>query len=105
PWGRARLLAARPRREGGTPTQLLQHPEESAGGIMTTELVAASVPLTAAEAIEEVRRQAHELGGEFYAIFVVDLLRRLLGTVSLQTLVLARPKTPLRELVEPPVAS
>ena len=105
PEEQARILASLPRLEAGTLRKLLQYPEESAGGIMTTELVAVSVHLTAAEAIEEVRRQAHELGGEFYAIFVVDLLRRLLGTVSLQTLVLADPKTPLRELVEPPVAT
>ncbi|HEX6937843.1 MAG TPA: magnesium transporter [Longimicrobiales bacterium] len=101
----ARILASLPRLEAGELRRLLQYDEESAGGLMTTELVAVSVHLTAGEAIEEVRRQARELGSEFYTIFVVDLLRRLLGTVSIQELVLADPKTPLRDLVEPPVTT
>ncbi|HEX7119048.1 MAG TPA: magnesium transporter [Longimicrobiales bacterium] len=105
PEEQARILASLPRLEAGELRRLLQYDEESAGGIMTTELVAVSVHLSAGEAIEEVRRQARELGGEFYSIFVVDLLRRLLGTVTIQELVLADPKSPLRELVEPPVTT
>ncbi len=104
PEEQARILASLPRLEAGELRRLLQYDEESAGGLMTTELVAVSVHLTAGEAIEEVRRQAREIGGDFYSIFVVDLLRRLQGTVSLQDLVLAEPGTPLVELVRPPVA-
>ncbi len=105
PEDQARVLAALPRLEASELRRLLRYDEESAGGIMTTELVAISVHLTAAEAIQEVRRQARELGSDFYAVFVVDLLRRLLGTVTLQDLVLADPETPLAELVQPPVAT
>src|SRR5690606_20511987 len=99
----ARILATLPGEDAGELRELLQYDEESAGGIMTTELIAVSVHLSAGEAIEEVRRQAHELSDDFYTVFVVDLFRRLLGTVSLQALVLADPKTPLSDLVEPPV--
>jgi magnesium transporter len=105
PEEQTRVLAALPNLEAGELRRLLQYDEESAGGIMTTELVAVSVHLTAGEAIEEVRRQAREIGGEFYTIFVVDLLRRLVGTVSIQDLVLAEPRTPLADLVEEPVAA
>lgn len=105
PEDQARVLAALPHLEAGELRRLLRYDEESAGGIMTTELVAISVHLTAAEAIQEVRRQARELVGDFYTVFVVDLLRRLVGTVSLQDLVLADPQTPLTELVEPPLAT
>ncbi len=105
PEEQARILASLPRLEAGELRRLLQYDEESAGGIMTTELVAVSVHLSAGETIEEVRRQAREIGGEFYSIFVVDLLRRLLGTVSIQELVLADPKSPLRDLVEPPITT
>ncbi|HUH13147.1 MAG TPA: magnesium transporter [Longimicrobiales bacterium] len=100
----ARVLALLPRVEASELRRLLQYDEDSAGGIMTTELVAVSTELTAGEAISEVRRQARELGGEFYTIFVVDLLNRLAGTVRLQDLVLTDPATPLSELVEPPTA-
>jgi len=100
-----RILSVLPRLEAGELRQLLQYPEESAGGIMTTELIAVSVHLDAASAIEEVRRQARDLADEFYTVFVVDLMHRLIGTVSLQDLVLADPKQPLTELVQPPVAT
>src|SRR5690606_12148757 len=79
-----RILSVLPRLEAGELRQLLQYPEESAGGIMTTELIAVSVHLDAASAIEEVRRQARDLADEFYTVFVVDLMHRLIGTVSLQ---------------------
>ncbi|HEX7050995.1 MAG TPA: magnesium transporter [Longimicrobiales bacterium] len=105
PEEQARILAVLPRLEAGELRKLLQYDDESAGGIMTTELVAISVHLTAAQAIEEVRRQAREIGGDFYTIFVVDLLRRLLGTLSLQRLVLAEPHARVRDLVEPPVVA
>lgn len=101
----ARILATLPGEEAGELRELLQYDEESAGGIMTTELVAVSVHLTAGEAIEAVRRQAKEIAGEFYTVFVVDLFQRLLGTVSLQALVLADPSTRLSDLVEPPAAT
>ncbi|HSR42360.1 MAG TPA: CBS domain-containing protein, partial [Longimicrobiales bacterium] len=65
--------------------------------------VAVSVHLTAGEAIQEVRRQAREIGDDFYNIFVVDLLRRLQGQVGLQELVLADPEQSIAELVEPPL--
>lgn len=72
---------------------------------MTTELVAISVHLTAGEAIQEVRRQARELGGDFYNIFVVDLMRRLQGQVTIQDLVLSDPDRRIADLVEPPIAT
>ncbi len=83
--------------------ELLSYPEDSAGGIMSTELVAISVHLTVAEAIGEIRRQARELGSDFYHIFVVDLLRRLQGQVSLQDIIVSDPDTRIGTLVKPPV--
>ncbi|HZD80263.1 MAG TPA: magnesium transporter, partial [Actinomycetota bacterium] len=105
PEDQARVLATLAPVDAVELRELLAYPEESAGGIMTTELVAISIHLTAGEAIQEVRRQAREIGGEFYNIFVVDLLRRLQGQVSLQDLVLNEPDRKLTDLVEPPVVT
>jgi magnesium transporter len=105
PEDQARVLATLTPVDAGELRELLAYPEESAGGIMTTEVVAISVHLTAGEAIQEVRRQAREIGGDFYNIFVVDLLRRLQGQVGLQELVLADPDLRISELVEPPVVT
>ncbi len=99
-----RVLSALPVEDAGEIRQLLEYDEESAGGIMTTELVAVPVDLSAAQAIEEVRRQAHEVG-DFYSVFVVDGHRRLCGTLSLHSLVIAEPRALIAELVEPIVAS
>ncbi len=105
PEDQARVLAALPGVEAMGLQRLLQYPEDTAGGLMTTDLVAVPGTATAAEAIEEVRRQAREMGDDFYAIFVVDGRHRLLGTVSLQDVVLADPEERVAELVEEPVAA
>jgi len=104
PEEQARILGTLTPVDAGELRQLLQYPEESAGGIMTTEAVVVSVHLTAQQAITEVRRQARDIGPEFYSVFVVDLLRRLIGLVSIQDLALAEPDTPLRRLAVPPPA-
>lgn len=96
---RDRILAALPSLDAGDIRDLLRYDEESAGGIMTTELVAVSESITASQAIEEVRRQAREIG-EFYNIFVVDGEGRLQGTLPLQSLVTAQPGAQVRDLVE-----
>jgi magnesium transporter len=83
---------------------LLVHPEESAGGIMTGELVSLPVGLSAGEALAEIRDQASDVE-DFYTLFVVYPDRRLRGVVSLQRLVLADPATPLSDLVEEPPAA
>lgn len=103
PDDQARVLAMLAPTEAGELRELIAYPDDSAGGIMTTELVAISVHLTAGEAIQEVRRQAREMATDFYNIFVVDLLRRLQGVVTLQNLVVAEPDAPIAELVEPPI--
>jgi magnesium transporter len=99
-----RVLAALSLEDAGDIRQLLEYDEESAGGLMTTEMVSVRESLSAAEAIEEVRRQGQEIG-EFYSIFVVDDGNRLLGTVPLQALVIARPGARVVDLVEEVVAS
>jgi magnesium transporter len=99
PEDRDRILAALPTLDAGDIRELLRYDEESAGGIMTTELVAVPESLTATQAIEEVRRQAREIG-EFYNIFVVDGEGRLQGTLPLQNLVTAQPGARVRDLVE-----
>jgi magnesium transporter len=83
---------------------LLRYEEESAGGLMTTELVSVDGTLTAGEAIEEVRVQGREIE-DFYTVFVVDESRRLLGTLRLDDLVIADPASRVGELVEAPVAT
>jgi magnesium transporter len=83
--------------------RLIEYDEETAGGRMTSELVAVSVESSAAQAIDEIRRQAEEVG-DFYQVYCIDADRRLAGVLSLKNLVVARPESRVSELMEPPPA-
>jgi magnesium transporter len=100
----AKILAALPVEEAGEIRGLLRYDEESAGRIMNTSLVSIEGELTAGEAIAEVRRKGQEVE-DFYTVFVVDRERHLMGTVSLHDLILADPRHPVTDLIEPPLAS
>ena len=83
---------------------LLRYDEESAGGLMTTELVAVEGSLTAEQALGQVRVQGREVE-DFYTVFVVDRDRRLLGTLRLDDLVIADPHSSVDAMVTEPVAT
>ena len=105
PEDRDRVLAALSHEDAGDIRDLMRYDEESAGGIMTTELVVVPVDATASEAIDEVRRQAQEVENFHGVVFVVEEAGTLLGTVSLQALVTAEPHTPVRQLHGEPEAA
>jgi magnesium transporter len=104
PHERHRIFEQLSEEDAGDIRGLLLYGEETAGGLMTTELVSVAATLTAAEALVEVRRQGREVE-RFYTVFVVDRRRRLLGTVGLDALVTAEPEERVEALVEPPAAS
>jgi magnesium transporter len=106
PEDRARVLSnLRDAEDASEIQELLEYPEDTAGGIMTLEMVAVPSTLSCGEAIEEIRRQATEHEHEeFFNIFVVDPDRELRGIVALQDLVLADPVEPIVSRVEDPPA-
>lgn len=88
--------------EGDDARQLLAYPEDSAGGIMTTDFVALDRELSAAGAIDRLRELQPEPELAYY-LYVTDADGRLDGVVSLRDLVVAAPATPLAELMDPHV--
>jgi magnesium transporter len=70
--------------------ELLTHPEESAGGLMVPHAITFRGSMTAAQAIELLRRSAPDEETAYY-IFVTDDAERLIGVVSLRSLVVAKP--------------
>ena len=100
----SKILAELSVDEAGELKGLLQYDEETAGGLMTTELVELEARLTAGQAIEQVRAQGQEVE-DFYTVFVVDADRRLLGTLRLDDLIIAHPEESIEALVEEPVAT
>ena len=84
--------------------KLLTFPEDTAGGIMTTEFVAVSPDLTAEQALTFIRETAQEAENIFY-IYVTDKQDHLLGVFSLKDLVLAKPYTLVTEFMHLRVVS
>lgn len=93
------ILANLSMEEAGDLRGLLMYDEETAGGLMTTELVALRGELSAREALDEIRRQSKEVE-DFYTVFVVDDRNKLLGTVPLANLVVAPPDRRVAEVAE-----
>jgi len=70
--------------------ELLAHPEETAGGLMTTEYLWLPPGLTVAEAFEHIRKSAEDAELVYY-IYVLDPQEHILGVVSLRELIKAEP--------------
>jgi magnesium transporter len=79
--------------------KLLAYRDDTAGGIMTTEFIAAPADLTAEQVISMLRQRAEEAETIFY-VYVTDDENRLLGVFSLRELVLAQPEAPVADFME-----
>jgi len=83
---------------------LLAFPEDTAGGMMTTEFVAVRADLTAAQTIERLRELEPDAETIYY-VYVVDADGQLVGVLSLRDLIVAPPSTPIGEvMIDEPVA-
>jgi magnesium transporter len=78
--------------------ELAAYPPDTAGGIMTPAFTAISPDLRADQAITALRRVAEEAETVYY-VYVLDPEETLLGVLSLHSLVLAPPQTPVRALM------
>jgi magnesium transporter len=84
-----RVLELMPDEESDEIEGLLEYPEDSAGGLMTTELIAVPEHLTAEQALERIRESGIDPEGAAY-VYVVDDAHRLAGVVDLRALVTIR---------------
>jgi Mg/Co/Ni transporter MgtE len=84
--------------------ELLGYPEDSAGGIMTTEYVAVTDELTAIQTIDRLRELEPDAETIYY-VYVTDDAEHLVGVLSLRDLIVASPDAPIRNVMrEEPVA-
>jgi len=79
--------------------ELLVHPEEKAGGLMTSSFLSLPPETTVKEALELLRQQAANLDLIYY-LYVTDEEGHLLGVSSLRGLLMANPQTPLSDLMD-----
>ncbi len=101
---RDEILALMEHDEAEEVRDLLAFPEDSAGGLMTTEFVAVPATLTTAETIDRLRELEPDAETIYY-VYVVDDAGRLVGVLSLRDLIVARPETRIAEvMIDEPVA-
>ena len=81
-----------------TINELLNYPEDSAGSIMTTEYVSLRPEMTAEEAIKRIRRGAVDKE-TIYTCYVTDKNRKLVGYVTLKSLLLAEDDTQITQIM------
>ena len=85
--------------------ELLKYPEDSAGGVMTTELMALRPDMTVAQAMDTIRENGFDKE-TINNCYVTDSSRRLVGVVSLRVLVLAKnTEEPIKDLMDSNVVS
>ena len=85
--------------------ELLQYPEDSAGGVMTTELMELRPDMTVAQAMVAIRQNGFDKE-TINNCYVTDGSRKLVGVVSLRALVLAKDTAePIRDLMDTNVVS
>jgi len=79
-------------------TPLLEHADESAGGLMTRGYVALHPEMTAQQAITFLRLRKPVVE-EAYYLYVLDAANRLLGVVNLRELLISDLDTPIVEVM------
>lgn len=96
---RQALLPALAQAEREDLRRLTAYKEGTAGAIMTSDYAVLGAGLTAAEAIEKLRREAPDKE-TIYRAYVIDDDRRLLGSLRLQSLILAPAEMTVGAIME-----
>ena len=95
---RDEILALMEKDEADEVQGLLGYPEDSAGGIMTTEFIAVPATLSAGQTIDRLRELEPDAETIYY-VYVVDDDGRLVGVLSLRDLIVAKPDAPIAEVM------
>ncbi len=97
------VLAALESDEDDDVGELLRYDEDSAGGIMTPDYIALHENVTVQDAINTLR-ESRDVDMAFY-LYVVNDHEQLVGVLSLRKLVLVKPVTVLKDIMEPNVVA
>ncbi|MHA7833002.1 MAG: magnesium transporter [Algiphilus sp.] len=79
--------------------KLAAYEEGTVGSVMTSEYATLTPELTARQAVEQLRRVAPDKE-TIYQAYVIDELRRLIGTVSLRDLIIAPPHARVEQFMK-----
>ena len=79
--------------------EILKYPEDSTGSIMTTEFVDLQETMTVADALKRIRRTGPDKE-TINVSYVIDDERRLIGLLSIRTLLLAEEDDIIGDIME-----
>jgi magnesium transporter len=79
--------------------ELLEYPDNSAGSLMTTDVLSFKPELTVDEVIKELRIRKPE-PSELYTLFVTEKNDELVGTFDLRDLVVAQPEISISQIMK-----
>ncbi len=100
---REEILALMEHEEAAEVKELLRYPEDTAGGIMTTEFVSVPATMTAGATIDRLR-ELEPNAETIYYVYVIDDDTRLVGVLSLRDLIVAKPEMRVADvMLEEPV--
>jgi len=97
---REEILALMERDEAEELGELLSYPEDTAGGMMTTEFVTIPASLTAQQAIDRLCEMEPDAETIYY-VYVLDAEERLVGVLSLRDLIVSQPSNAIRDVMIP----
>ena len=83
---------------------LMLHPDDSAGGLMTSSYLALRRRMTASESLRAIHDWHPETEASYW-IFVVNQHGQLCGVVNMRQLIVAKPDTLVSDLMDPDVYS
>jgi flagellar motility protein MotE (MotC chaperone)/sporulation protein YlmC with PRC-barrel domain len=99
-----RLVALMDKEDADDVRHLLSFPENSAGGIMTTDFATVPANITAQQAIQHLRETATEIESFVY-VYVTDTSEHLQGVFSLKELIFADPTALVEEFMDDRIKS
>ncbi len=78
--------------------KLLKYPENTAGGIMTTEFAYVDQDLTVKDVLNLLRHMAEDVETIYY-VYVISKKGDLVGVISLRDILLSEPESPISEIM------
>lgn len=85
--------------QAGDIVDLLQYDEDTAGGLMGTEMIMVNENLSMPESLKEIRHQAEDLD-DIYYVYVVDDDKRLRGVLPLKKLITHPSVSKIKHVME-----
>lgn len=99
-----KILENLPWKDSAEVQKLLKYPEDTAGGIMHTELLSVREEVLVEDAIIQFMAISEEIGN-IHDTFILDKNRKLVGVMPVRKLLLIKPETPISRVMDRHVIS